>query len=185
LAKALVMDASVRQHRILGEEADVTLSGVNPNYRIFAESVTIPDAAIKDAKQQFGPVMLVHGSDFRGNAAVSRAELAYSIVQVIGKTQDALNFGDTHQVTVNYNGETIVVADQADIADAMRGYVQIALDERLLGVRYSLEQGPFDLQPTLVAKFNPEDGLSRASYAIIANKMDELYFVSGSRNNAE
>nr|WP_297348190.1 S8 family serine peptidase [uncultured Glaciecola sp.] len=185
LAKALVMGASVRQHRSLGEEADVNLSGVNANYRIFAESVAMPGAALKDAKQQFGPVMLVDGSDFRGNAAVSRAELAYSIVQVIGKTQDALNFGDKHQVTVNYNGETIIVADQADIADAMRGYVQIALDEGLLGVRYSLEQGPFDLQPILVAKFNPEDGLSRAGYAIIANKMDELYFVSGTRSNAE
>jgi serine protease AprX len=185
LAKALVMGASVRQHRSLGEEADVTLTGVNANYRIFAESVAMPGAALKDAKQQFGPVMLVDGSDFRGNAAVNRAELAYSIVQVIGKTQDALNFGDTHQITVNYNGETIVVADQADITGAMRGYVQIALDEGLLGVRCSLEQGQFDLQPTLIAKFNPKDSLRRASYAIIANKIDEFYFISGTRDNAE
>jgi serine protease AprX len=185
LAKALVMGAAVRQHRSLDNEADVNLGGVNAKYRIFAESVAMPGAALKDAKQQFGPVMLVDGSDFRGNAAVSRAELAYSLVQVIGKTQEALNFGDTHQITVNYSGETIVVADQQDIADDMRGYVQVALDEGLLGVRYSVEQGPFALQPTIVAKFNPEDGLTRASYAIIANKIDDIYFIGGTGSNAE
>jgi len=185
LAKALVMGAAVRQHRSLDNEADVNLSGVNPKYRIFAESVAMPGAALKDAKHQFGPVMLAASGDFRGNAAVTRAELAYSLVQVIGKTQDALNFGDTHQITVNYSGETIVVADQQEIADDMRGFVQVALDEGLLGVRYSVEQGPFDLQPTIVAKFNPGNGLTRASYAIIANKIDEVYFIGGTGSNAE
>ncbi|TWX55663.1 S8 family peptidase [Colwellia hornerae] len=186
LAKALVMGTSVRQHRRLNNEADISLSGVNARYRIFAESVAMPGAALKDAKQQFGPVMMVDESgDFHGKSAVTRAELAYSLVQVIGKTQQALNLGEAHQITVNYHGDSIVVNDQSGIADNMRGYVQIALNEGLLGVRYSLEQGQFDLQPTMVATFNPEDGVTRASYAIIANQLDENYFVSGTSSNAE
>jgi serine protease AprX len=186
LAKALVMGASVRQHRSLDNEADISLSGVNARYRIFAESVAMPGAALKDAKQEFGSVMMVdNNGDFHGKSAVTRADLAYSLVQVIGKTQEALDLGEAHQITVNYHGESIVIADQSDIADNMRGYVQIALNEGLLGVRYSLKQGQFDLQPTMVARFNPEDGVTRASYAIIANQIDKNYFVSGTSSNAE
>jgi serine protease AprX len=182
----LVMGASVRQHRSLDNEADISLSGVNARYRIFAESVAMPGAALKDAKQEFGSVMMVdNNGDFHGKSAVTRADLAYSLVQVIGKTQEALDLGEAHQITVNYHGESIVIADQSDIADNMRGYVQIALNEGLLGVRYSLEQGQFDLQPTMVARFNPEDGVTRASYAIIANQIDKNYFVSGTSSNAE
>jgi serine protease AprX len=186
LAKNLVMGASVRQHRSLDNEADISLSGVNTRYRIFAESVAMPGAALKDAKQQFGPVMMVNNNgDFQGEAAVTRVDLAYSLVQVIGKSQEALDLGDEHEITINYNGESIMIADQNDIADNMRGYVQIALNEGLLGVRYSLEQGQFDLQPKLAAAFNPENGITRASYAVIANKIDEMYFVSGTSANSQ
>jgi serine protease AprX len=186
LAKALVMGTSVRQYRHLDGETKISLSGVNPNYRIFAESVAMDGAALKDAKQQFGPVMLVDSNgDFHGDAAVTRLDLAYSLVQVIGKSQEALDLGDEHEITINYNGKSIVINDQSGIADNMRGYVQIALNEGLLGVRYSLEQEQFALQPKLAASFNPENGITRASYAIIANKMDEMYFVSGTSSNSE
>jgi serine protease AprX len=125
---------------------------------------------LKDAKQQFGPVMTVdNNGDFHGESALTRAELAYNLVQVIGKNQEAVDLSEAHEITVNYHGESIVIADQSDIAGDMRGYVQIALNEGLLGVRYNLEQGQFYLQPTMVATFNPEDGVTRASYAIIAN----------------
>jgi serine protease AprX len=103
LAKALVMGAAVRQHRSLDNETELTLIGVESSYRNFAESVVMPGAALKDAKQQFGPVMQAKGGDFRGADAVNRADLAYSLVQVIGKTQTALDFGDEHQITLDLN----------------------------------------------------------------------------------
>jgi serine protease AprX len=185
LAKALVMGASVRQHRSLDNEPELTITGVGSRYRNFAESVVMPGAALKDAKQQFGPVMMADDGDFRGSDAVRRAELAYSLVQVIGKTQTALDFGGNHNITVNFNEETLTIADQDTIPANMRGYVQVALDEGLLGATYDVQQKPFDLQPTLVASFNPDDGISRAGYAIIANKIDAAYFVSGTGSNAE
>ena len=185
LAKAFVMGAAVRQHRSLDNEPEPTLTGVGSKYRNFAMSVVMPGAALKDAKQQFGPVMIANGGDFRGGDAVRRTDLAYSLVQVIGKTQTALDFGDKHQITVNYNGETLTIADQDTIPANMRAYIQVALDEGLLGATYDIEQGPFDLQPKLVASFNPDEGISRASYAIVANKIDALYFVSGTGSNAE
>jgi serine protease AprX len=185
LAKALVMGAAVRQHRSLDNEPEIMVTGVGNRYRSYAESVVMPGAALKDAKQQFGPVMMADGGDFRGGDAVKRAELAYSLVQVIGKTQTALDFGDDHQITVNYNGQTITIADQGIIPDDMRGYVQVALDEELLGASYNITQDQFDLEPTIGANFNPDNGITRAGYAIIANKIDSLYFVSGTGSNAE
>ncbi|AGH43354.1 S8 family peptidase [Paraglaciecola psychrophila] len=185
LAKALVMGAAVRQHRSLDNEPEIMITGVGNRYRTYAESVIVPGAALKDAKQQFGPVMMADGGDFRGGDAVKRAELAYSLVQVIGKAQIAMDFGDDHQVTVNYNGQTITIADQGTIPSDMRGYVQVALDEELLGASYNITQEQFGLEPKIGANFNPDNGITRAGYAIIANKIDSLYFVSGTASNAE
>ena len=185
LAKALVMGASVRQHRSLDNEPEVVITGVGNRYRTYAESVVMPGAALKDSKQQFGPVMKAVDGNFRGGNAVRREDLAYSLVQVIGKTQTALDFGDGHQITVNYNGEIITIADQSAIPADMRGYVQVALDEGLLGATYDISQGDFDLEPTINASFNPKSGITRAGYAIIANKIDARYFVSGTGSNAE
>jgi serine protease AprX len=185
LAKALVMGAAVRQHRSLDNEPEIIITGVGNRYRTYAESVVMPGAALKDAKQQFGPVMMVDGGNFRGGEAVKRAELAYSLVQVIGKTQIAMDFGDDHQITVNYNGQTITIADQGTIPSDMRGYVQVALDEELLGASYNITQDQFSLEPKIGANFNPDNGITRAGYAIIANKIDSLYFVSGTASNAE
>jgi serine protease AprX len=185
LAKALVMGAAVRQHRSLDNEPETTITGVGNRYRTYAESVVMPGAALKDAKQQFGPVMMADDGNFRGGDAVKRAELAYSLVQVIGKAQAAIDFGDDHQVTVTFNGQTITIADQGSIPGDMRGYVQVALDEELLGVSYNVTQDQFDLEPKIGANFNPDNGITRAGYAIIANKIDSLYFVSGTASNAE
>ncbi len=185
LAKALVMGAAVRQHRSLDNEPETTITGVGNRYRTYAESVVMPGAALKDAKQQFGPVMMADDGNFRGGDAVKRAELAYSLVQVIGKAQAAIDFGDDHQVTVTFNGQTITIADQGSIPGDMRGYVQVALDEELLGASYNVTQDQFDLEPKIGANFNPDNGITRAGYAIIANKIDSLYFVSGTASNAE
>jgi serine protease AprX len=184
LAKALVMGASVRQHRSLDNEADVNFT-VDSDYRIYAESVAMPGAALKDSKQQFGAVMPLIDGEFLGNVPVSREDLAFSLVRVIGKTQEALALGDNHRITVQYNGQSVNVIDQNSIPKPMRSFVQIALNEGLLGVRYESQQGPYSMNPILSARFKPNDAVIRSHYAMIANKIDALYFVSGTTTNAE
>ncbi len=68
-------------------------------------------------------------------------------------------------MTVTNNGQTLVLTDNADIPSALRGYVQLALDRQILQVFFTLEQGPFDFQPTLKARVKPNDDMTRALMA--------------------
>jgi serine protease AprX len=40
---------------------------------------------------------------------------------------------------------------------------------------FSLEQGPFDLQPTIKANFRPNDTVTRAAYASATNHYFDVY----------
>ena len=71
-------------------------------------------------------------------------------------------------MTVTYNGQTLVLTDNAQIPSALRGYVQFALDRGILQAYFSLEQGPLELVPTLKARVKPTDPVTRAwlAYAL-------------------
>jgi serine protease AprX len=68
-------------------------------------------------------------------------------------------------VTVTYNGQTLVLADEAGIPAAQRGYVQIAINRQLLQAYFTLTQGPNDFQPTVTAQFKPADSVTRSLLA--------------------
>ena len=59
-------------------------------------------------------------------------------------------------MTVVNNGQTLALADNATIPAALRGYVQFALDKGILQAYFTMEQGPFDLFPTLKARVKRE-----------------------------
>jgi serine protease AprX len=83
-----------------------------------------------------------------------------------------------YTITVNYNGQTIPLTDNNDVPLALRGYVQIALDKGLLQPFFTLEQGPFDFQPTLKARVRPSDPVTRAFMAYALDNFRQ-HFVSG------
>ena len=56
--------------------------------------------------------------------------------------------------------------------------MQIALDKGLLQASFSLEQGPFDFQPTLKARVKPNDATTRAFMAY-ALDIFRQHFVTG------
>jgi serine protease AprX len=60
----------------------------------------------------------------------------------------------------------------------MRGYVQFALDKGILQAYFTLEQGPFDLQPTLKARVKAGDPTTRAWLAYALDHY-RAHFVSG------
>jgi serine protease AprX len=105
---------------------------------------------------------------FRPNDNVTRVSLAYSLVQSLALQDQAVAF--TGDLTAFYDGKRIPVADAAMIPASLRGYVQLALDQGLINARFAVTQGPYDLQPTLRAYFDPNKLVTRAAYAVAAGR---------------
>ncbi len=168
LADYLSMGISLRQrlpNNGGASFADVSLS--HPAYA-FVEAATASGGALRDLQQsQNGVIRPINGS-FKPNANVTRLDLAYALVQSLALQSEAQSFnGD---LTAFINGQRVPVLDAASIPANMRGYVQLALDAGLINARFALKQGPFDLQPTLVAYFDPGQAVTRAAYAVAAGR---------------
>jgi serine protease AprX len=134
----------------------------------YAESAIARGGALRDLAQTQDGVMGTVNGAFRPNDYVTRASLAYSLVQSMALQSQAQAFsGD---LTVAYDGKRVPIADTASIPAALRGYVQYALDLGLLNARFAVEQGPYDLQPTLKAYFDPGKTVTRAAFAVAADR---------------
>ena len=168
LAQYLVMGASVRQHLPFDRKPSFgDLSAASPAYP-FAEAVVARGAALRDLSQQQAGVMGLLNGAFRPNDNVTRVSLAYSLVQALALQEQATAFNG--QLTAFYDGKRIPVDDAGLIAPSLRGYVQLALDQGLINARFAVTQGPFDLQPTLHAYFDPNKLVTRAAYAVAAGR---------------
>lgn len=153
LAHYLVMGAGIRQATPVAE--------VSP----FVSAVLQKGAALKDDRQvQHGVMLAASDGDFRLKDGVTRAELAYSLVQSLGLQDKAQEFsGD---VKVQYKDERITVADAEDIPAKLKGYVQLALDLSIINADFSVNQGPYDLEPTVTASFSPNQNVLRGDFAV-------------------
>lgn len=174
LAQFLTMGASVRQSLpFIGSGSSFTdVAASDPQSR-FIESVTAKGAPLRDLTQSQAGVMGGLNGQFRPADGVTRASLAYSLVQALGLQESArLVTGD---LTVFVDGNRIPVEDGANVPAPLRGYVQLALDQGLLNARFTVTQGPYDLQPTLHAFFDPYTTVTRAAYAVAAGRFDSVY----------
>jgi serine protease AprX len=164
LADYLVMGTGVRQYLPL--DGSRSFGDVPSSLMPFAEAVVARGAALKDRQQRSDGVMRPVAGRFKPDSYVSRAELAYSLVQALGLQEAARGFSGS--VTVAYDGQRIAIDDAGQIPADLRGYVQLALDLNLMNAYYSLKQGPFELTPTLHATFKPAQSITRAEYAVTA-----------------
>jgi serine protease AprX len=177
LAKYLVMGGAVRQYRALDNEPTPELNSVPSGYQAFIKSVSVNGGALKDSLREQQPVMLSKQGDFAHNGRVSKVDLAYSLVQILGLESMAQAFDpETDKITVDYNGQTIELADQDSIADDMKGYVQLALKHSLLNVHFDLTQDTYELTPQLTASFGGDYQVTRAEYALTAGRLFGQYF---------
>ena len=78
-------------------------------------------------------------------------------------------------LTVLAGVQRVPIEDAAAIAPALRGYVQLALDQGMINARFEVSQGPFDLQPTLRAFFDPGTAVTRAAFAAAATRTLGVY----------
>ncbi|MCC2547788.1 S8 family peptidase [Hymenobacter sp. BT175] len=174
LADYLLMGQGVRQLLpTTGARSFTDISNVNDI--LLTESVTARGAAQRDRFHQFNGVMLpTAAGTFSPAGAVSRASLAYSLVQSLGFQQQALD-RNSRPLTVTVNGQTIPVDDAGSIPAGLRGYVSVALELNLINAFYSVTQGPYDLQPTLHASFKPTQNVTRADFAVIVTRTFPQY----------
>jgi serine protease AprX len=104
---------------------------------------------------------------------VSRADLAYSLVQSLGLQDAARAFSG--ELTVRFNDQRIPLEDAAEVPAELRGYVQLALDLPVMNAFFTLEQGPFDLVPVIKARFKPAQAMTRAGFASYMNHYFDVY----------
>lgn len=163
LAQYLVMGAEIRQ--ALPEVGKVTFSDVAKADLPFVEAVVANGAAFRDKTQSHAGVILPRADGkFAPKESVTRAELAYSLVQALGLEDEAKGFNGT--VTVQYKDERVKIEDADLIPEELRGYVQLALDLNILNATFGVKQGLFDLQPTVTATFNPTTKVKRGDFAV-------------------
>jgi serine protease AprX len=170
LAKFLVMGTGVRQAKGVHSILDVA-SADSP----FIQAVLAKGASIRNhSHTENGLMLLKSDGTFGANSEVNRAELAYSLVQALGLQKQAQEF--TGDVTVLYKDGRIPLKDAANIPTHLKGYVQLALDLNILNATFSVKQGPYDLQPTVEAVFQPEKKVSRGDYAVAATRYYQAWF---------
>lgn len=177
LAQYLVMGAAVRQYRNLLNEPAPEVGNVSGHYEAYATAVSTPGSALKDERQEQEP-LFVNSNGFDGKGHVSKLDLAYMLVTALGLQDEAKSFASDQDIIVDYQGEQIVLQDQEQIPSHLRGFVQLAINYSLLNVQFGIEQGPFDLEPTLTATFTPNEAISRAHYALTAGRFYSNYLAN-------
>ncbi|MED4163155.1 S-layer homology domain-containing protein [Halalkalibacterium halodurans] len=168
LAKYLVMGAGIRQSLKGASFKDVTEADVP-----FVQAVTSKGAALRDGKQFTNGVMTTKENTFNPKGTVSREELAYTLVQSLGIQEKALE--QEGDVTVQYGNERIVLEDQEQISEEYRGYVQLALDLNILNAYFTVSQGTYDLEPTVLASFKANETVTRGDYAVAKTRFFHAY----------
>lgn len=173
LAQYLLMGTGVRQSLPYSRGPSTSDIGLaNPLYP-FVESAVATGAPLRNLDHLHAGVIGTLAGAFRPKDAVTRVSLAYSLVQSLGLQGVAVVPVDA--VTVLYDGRRIPIEDAASIPPLLRGYVQLALDQALINARFAVTQGPYDLQPTIRAYFDPDLVVTRAAYAAAASRTLGVY----------
>ena len=173
LAQYLLMGQSVRQYLPFSGRSSFSDLAAGDGRYAYAESAVARGGALRDLSQsQLGVMGTLNGA-FRPNDSVTRVSLAYSLVQSMALQAEANAFSGA--LTAFYDGRRIPVEDAAAIPASLRGYVQLALDRGLINARFAVTQGPYDLEPTLHAYFDPAKTVTRAAYAVAAGRYQTAY----------
>jgi serine protease AprX len=176
-ARYAVMGGAIRQYRDLLNDQQPSLSHVSTIDKPFMESVSVAGSALKDNLRSQEPVLLTIDGNPKPFGKVHKIDMAYSLVQMLGLQHVATSFDPQNDIIVDYRGQQLVLADQASIADEMKGYVQLAVNLSVVNVKFGIEQGQYDLEPTLTAHFEPSQTVTRAHYAVLATRLYLHYYM--------
>jgi serine protease AprX len=163
----------VRQSLPFSGRSSFTDLGTGTATYAYAESAVARGGALRDLSESQDGVMGTLNGAFRPSDSVTRVSLAYSLVQSMALQSEARAFSGA--LTAFYDGKRIAIDDVASIPASLRGYVQLALDRGLINARFAVTQGPYDLQPTLHAYFDPTKTVTRAAFAVAAGRYQAAY----------
>ncbi len=172
LADTLTLSANVRQST---KGNQLQFDDAQPEYSAALNAVSQTGSILDDLEHSDAPVMKARSQTaFHPEEQISREELAYSLVQALGLQDVATSFDPQNTIIAVVFDQAVEVVDTNEIAPEMRGYVQSALALGLIDVTVEVEQGQFDLEPTLKAFFNPANTVSRGETAYIITEFDQL-----------
>jgi serine protease AprX len=124
-----------RAHAPLDKFSDVQTAGAAVSAA--ADALTRPGALILSRSPQSLPVIRVEGAAFNPAAVVTREEMAYALVQALGRQTQAEAHGDAALTAPDGSGGSVPVEDGADVNPIYRGHVQEALNLGILRADFS------------------------------------------------
>lgn len=172
LADIMTLSGDLRQS-INGNQA--VFADVNADAHGIANSAAQTGGVLSDLEFADAPTVAPESPEhFGANMTVTKEQMAYTLVQALGLEDSANAFDSKSPLIAIVFDQAVEVADSADIAPQLRGHVQQALALGLLSVQVDVEQGPYDLEPTLVARFEPSNSVSRGEAAMTITRFRQL-----------
>jgi serine protease AprX len=171
-ARALVSNTSLRQTLT----ANPRFTDVTGDLARIAEAVTAKGATNRDFDFAPNGLMSASGANFNPNGTVSRLDAAVAFVRALGRDAEARALANTN---VTFNG--VVLSDNAQIPGALRGYVQIAINngvfEAFPAQVIQNGNGTFTVLPG--PRFEPNTGIVRSILASKLNRFRQLFTTGG------
>lgn len=172
MADYLMMGEGIRQ--FLPVDGTFSMTDVKER-NLLAESIVAKGAALRDVDHvQHGIMLPTAPGKFSPASKVSRADIAYSLVQALGLQKYALERNGKIP-TVHLNGKDYPIEDAADIPTGLEGYVSVALELNMINAYFTATQGQYDLEPKLHANFRPLQDVTRADFAVIITRTHGLW----------
>lgn len=166
-ADYLTLAGGIRQSN---DAADAKYIDVTAEDAAAINAVTDTGAALKDQVQVQAPIMPAANSTFDPDGAVIKLNAAYSLVQSLGLEGVESSYSSGY-LTAIYGDQRVLISDAGSIPENLKHYVQHALDLGILNARFEVEQGPYDLEPTIVAYFEPGKPMTRAGMAVALTRL--------------
>lgn len=161
VADALTLSGLVRQSTQGNNAQYVDTAGTEA---AFANATSQANGIMRAASA--APLLFASSSSvFGSDDSVQRTTVAYALVQALGLEDLAAEFDPNQPLQVTRFDQIIDVEDSFAIPAELRGHVQLALNMGLAQVKLEIEQGLFDLEPTIKAYFNGNEAMTRAEFA--------------------
>lgn len=134
-------------------------SDTNGVFAAAAEAVTRPGSLLMDLSLTASPLMSASGSQFNPAGNVTVEQMAYALVQAIGREAGVATYEGKDMYAIAEDGSQVPVVDAAEVSPALRNHVQDALVLKILDVEF------FDDAGTTKARLHPQAKVTRAGYA--------------------
>jgi serine protease AprX len=172
LARSLMLNAPVRQS--IANTARFT--DVSGDLARIAEAVTSSGSTLRDYSFVPTGMLSYSGSLFNPAGQTNRLDLAVALVKALGHDAEARALAGS---TVTWEGTAL--SDNAQIPSALRGYVQIALNDGLFEAFPAevREISPGHYQVIPGPRFEPATTINRATLGIKLNAFQQLFNTGG------